>query len=75
MIEQYEHHGQVVSVDSELKGKHREHCLCFKCARFVADERERSCPMANALYALDVAFGTVTPVYECPEFIPEPIAG
>jgi len=34
MIEQYVHHGAAVSVRSDLKGEHREYCLCnTPCAR------------------------------------------
>ena len=31
VIERYDHHGKSVAVRTELKGKHREHCLCFVC--------------------------------------------
>lgn len=34
MIEKYIHHGKEVFVDSELKGKHKQHCLCWKCGKF-----------------------------------------
>ena len=30
MIERYKHHGANVAVNSELKGKHSEHCLCHE---------------------------------------------
>ena len=34
-IERYIHHGAEVTVQSHLKGKHREHCLCFQgCSKF-----------------------------------------
>lgn len=33
--ERYKHHGIEVAVQSHLKGKHREYCLCFQgCAKF-----------------------------------------
>lgn len=67
-IIRYEHHGAEVCVDEDLKGKHRSHCLCFRCAKFCPENREKSCPRANLLYAYCVAFDMVTPVYECPEF-------
>lgn len=67
-IERYEHHGRIVSVDDMLKGKHREHCLCFICDRFNPNS-EDNCPIAAATFANCVKFGTVTPVYECPEFL------
>jgi hypothetical protein len=34
-IVSYEHHGHNVAVRSDLKGKHREHCLCYRCSKFV----------------------------------------
>ena len=68
MIEKYEHHGKEVSVQSELKGLHREHCLCFQCDRFKIGQ-ENNCSIAKQLYHLCVTFNLVTPVYECPEFV------
>lgn len=68
MIEKYNHHGNDVFVDSELKGKHRDNCLCFKCTYFNMDDRDNNCPIANLLYMLCVALKLVTPVYECPIF-------
>ena len=68
-IERYEHHGWEVAVDSTLKGKHREHCLCFICSLFNPDDREANCPIANVIYSNCVALGLVTPVWECPRFI------
>ena len=68
MIEKYEHHGVEVLVDSELKGKHREHCLCYQsCVNFKPGTPE-NCPIAQATYENCVKFGTTTPVYECPKF-------
>lgn len=71
MIIQYEHHGREVYVDEALRGKHREHCLCFQCDHFLPDgdeHRDRNCQFANLLFAFDQAFGMVTPVWECPYF-------
>lgn len=67
-FELYTHHDRPVWVRSDLKGKHREHCLCWSCSRFHPDDRANNCPIANALYAFDVFTGTVTPVWECPKF-------
>jgi hypothetical protein len=39
MIEKYVHHEAEVSVDSELKGKHRQHCLCFQCDHFKPGQK------------------------------------
>jgi hypothetical protein len=33
-IEKYEHDAGVVSVCSDLKGRHRDHCLFYHCERF-----------------------------------------
>ncbi|MFC1999185.1 hypothetical protein ACFLXE_00315 [Chloroflexota bacterium] len=68
--EQYEHHKELVWVRSDLKGKHRDHCMCFDCRLFLPDDREHNCPIANVLYAVCVAFGLCTPVWECPNFEP-----
>ncbi len=67
-IERYEHHGAIVAVDSKLKGKHKQHCLCWRCVWFDPANREDNCPIANELYALDVKHNLVTPVWECPQF-------
>lgn len=68
--ERYNHHGHEVWVKKDLKGKHREHCLCWECERFKPDEREKSCVIANLVYALCVAEGLVLPVWECGFFFP-----
>jgi hypothetical protein len=65
-ITRYEHHDRDVAVIATLQGKHRDHCLCFQdCAMFNPDDRDANCPIANALYAIDVLAGLVTPVWEC----------
>ena len=69
MITKYIHHGVEVFVEEELKGKHREHCLCFKCKNFKPGMPETNCPIANLLYAVCIAENVTTPVYECPKFI------
>jgi len=70
--EWYKHHGKVVTVVSQVKGKHREHCLCHKCKRFNPDSKHDNCPWANILYGVCCAEGgpMVTPVYECESFYP-----
>lgn len=64
----YEHHGKNVFVRSDLKGMHREYCLCFNCTKLDIENRKKNCPIANALYKLDVKYCLTTPVFECPEF-------
>lgn len=63
----YVHHGERVWVRTTLRGRHREHCLCFACARLKCGESD-NCPTAEALYAMCVAHGLTTPVWECPAF-------
>lgn len=67
MIEKYEHHGTEVSVQSHLKGKHREHCLCFSCMKFKQDSPDK-CKRAALLFAFCRLNDMVTPVWECPEY-------
>ena len=67
-IEVYQHHGTPVFVDEELKGKHREHCLCFRgCVRFKPGMPE-NCPIAQDTFENCVKHDIVTPMYECPEY-------
>jgi hypothetical protein len=58
----YKHHGHEVSVREDLKGLHREHCLCYRCERFG------HCPIANEVYAVCLKHHVALPVWECPEF-------
>ena len=64
----YLHHGVMVAVRSDLKGKHREHCSCYQCARFHPNDRAKNCRIANALYAFDQLAEVTTPVWECQQF-------
>ena len=66
--EQYEHHGTEVWVREDLKGKHREHCLCYSCEEFVPDNPALNCPIANENYALCRKHRLVLPVWECAMF-------
>ena len=66
-FEQYEHHGELVWVRSDLRGTHRQNCLCYSCALFQPGQ-PGNCEIAQELYQLDVKHGLVTPVYECPVF-------
>ena len=68
-IVDYTHHGRYVSVDEDLKGKHQEHCLCWRCKWFFPEAHEANCRIANLNFAMCQAFGLVTPVYECPVFV------
>ncbi|MFC1453646.1 hypothetical protein ACFLQL_00515 [Verrucomicrobiota bacterium] len=69
LFEQYDHHGNKVWVRPELKGKHRIHCLCHApCKKLDMVDREKNCPIAQALYENCVKHKVVTPVWECPNF-------
>jgi len=66
----YMHHGATVSVRADLKGTHREHCLCYApCAMFHPESRTKNCKIANALFDLCVQFNLATPVFECSAFL------
>lgn len=69
-IVRYAHHNpdRPVAVRADLKGSHREHCLCFGCAKFGGGDSGRKCPIAAELYALCQKHDLVAPVWECPEF-------
>ncbi len=68
-IERYVHHGRKVYVDVLLKGKHRYHCLCFRCSSFVPRDRVLNCDVAEMLYRICCVTNIVTPVWECPNFV------
>jgi hypothetical protein len=68
---QYEHHNELVWVRSDLKGTHRDVCLCYQCTQFRPGSTG-NCPIAQQLYHLDVQYNLVTPVFECPHFKEHP---
>ena len=57
-----------VWVRKDLRGRHREYCLCHSCAKFDPEDRENNCPIARANYAMCVEFNMTIPVWECPYF-------
>ena len=68
-IVNYEHHGMEVKVQEHLKGKHRDHCLCWKnCKHFDPINRGNNCEIAQANYENCVKFNVVQPVWECPKY-------
>lgn len=67
-IIRYEHHGHQVYVQEELKGKHKEHCLCYQGCRLFKPGTKDNCIIAGNLFIIDQHFGLVTPVWECPRF-------
>ena len=68
--EQYEHHGRVVWVRSDLIGKHKDFCLCYSCERF-SPGATYNCPIAEGNFQYCVKNDLVLPVWECPEFLLE----
>lgn len=66
---QYYHWGNKVWVNTDLKGQHREHCLCWNCALFTPEDRERNCTIANMVFALCCLQNLTLPVWECPDFV------
>lgn len=64
---QYWHHGRMNWVRLDLKGKHRQMCLCYDCAKFKPNSPD-NCHIAKCTYANCVTFNTVTPIVECPQF-------
>ena len=70
---QYEHvygdnNSAVVWVQEHLRGKHRDHCLCYSCALFKPGNRAENCKLANLLFDFAVEYDMVTPVWECKAF-------
>ncbi len=65
---QYEHHEKEVWVREDLKGKHRDMCLCYGCTKFESEAHGNNCPIATILYSMCVENNLVTPVFECPDF-------
>lgn len=64
----YEHHGNTVSVRSDLKGKHWDNCLCGFCKKLKPGTNE-NCEIAQAVYENCLKHKIVTPMWECPEFL------
>lgn len=66
-FEQYVHHHVVVWVRKDLKGKHRDHCLCYSCEKFKPNQ-ETNCGVAQENYKLCKIYNLTLPIYECPRF-------
>lgn len=69
MYEEYLHHEKKVIVRTDLKGKHREYCLCYECKNFMPDDYDKNCSIANLVFSVCVLNNIVTPVWECPNFL------
>lgn len=67
-IIKYYHHDGIKSVQKHLKGKHREHNLCFQnCVHFKPNTPE-NCEIAQTCFTTCVKFGLVSPIWECPKY-------
>ena len=64
----YDHHGKEVYVREELKGKHRDHCLCFICDNFNMDNKDKKCKVADMIYHICIHYNLTLPVWECPDY-------
>ena len=62
-----------VFAKSELVGQHRQHCLCYECSGLMKPNGEfkkrGACKIAKAYYRMAIKHSTVTPVFECPQFV------
>lgn len=67
-FEKYVHFETPVWVRSDLKGKHRDHCLCYSCDKFFPEDLGKNCPIAKLIYNLCIVQDLVLPVWECPNF-------
>lgn len=73
IYEKYKHHGDAeMWVRKDLKGLHRDFCLCYSCKRFHPGTAA-SCSIAQAVYRSCVLHNVVTPVWECPRFAQTPV--
>jgi hypothetical protein len=63
----YQHHGASMVVRADLRGRHREHCLCYGCGKFDPTGKN-NCPIAQAVFDNCVKHTIVSPVWECKEF-------
>jgi len=63
----YRHHDASVWVRQDLKGRHREHCLCYECSKFKPGKQDH-CRRAIDNYDWCVKYDMVSPVWECPSF-------
>jgi hypothetical protein len=64
------HGGREAYVREDLAGKHWEHSLCIKCDNYLRNGAY-GCAIATELMAFNLKTGTTTPMWECPDFVPE----
>lgn len=56
------------SVFEELKGKHRDHCLCHQNCKFFKPDHHQNCEIAQSSFDICFKYGIVTPMWECPKY-------
>lgn len=67
-IIKYDHHNVEVSVQSHLKGRHREHCLCYKNCKFFKPNDTNNCEIAQQNFRVCLTYDIVAPIFECPKY-------
>lgn len=67
-VTRYVHHGVDVAVLEHLRGRHREHCLCYSGCTLFKPGQPDNCAIAQSIYENCVKHGVTTPVFECPKF-------
>jgi hypothetical protein len=55
-------------VNESLKGKHKQHCLCYMNCKFFHPGEDNNCDIADTLYNICVDYNVVTPVWECEKY-------
>lgn len=68
MIIRYNHHGTEVLVQDNLKGKHKEFCLCYTACEHFRPGSSDNCEIAQAVFENCIKYGITTPVWECPKY-------
>lgn len=63
-------HPRVLFANSVGEPIRTQICLCYGCAKFDPDRREKNCEIANGLFDLAVEHDIAAPVTRCPKFKP-----
>ena len=68
MYEKYDKNGKDVWVRKDLKGRQKEFCMCWDCARFMPESADKGCATIKTVLELAARNAIVLPVWECPGF-------
>lgn len=68
MYENYERNGKKAWVRSDLKGRHKEFCMCWDCKKFTPDTEDKGCPIIKQVLDTAAHHNIVLPVWECGVF-------